>query len=291
MKKLICILLLFLLSSCSSRQAFKPDTAQINVWQDVSEKLDFDIHSAAYLLADLSNFRILYSDHADEPLYPASLTKVLTLDTVLNLTDDLQDTSRVSYQQVEDLIREDASLAYIQRDYDYTLEDLLYALILPSGADAALALENYFTERGLDLVEEMNDQAAKLGCSNSHFINSTGLHEDDHYMSLNDLFLIVMDALRFEDGRKILESIYHMTEDGIVLASSLRAVSFSDPVVLGGKTGYTPEAGQNIMILYRQNGRSYLLILANAYGSYANNEYWHFEDAIKIFDELYGYGL
>ncbi len=287
MKKIILIITCILLLSSCKEKPFVADTSQINVIKDEAKEFDFRIHSNAYMQVDMSNFIIRYKHRNDHRIFPASLTKVVTLDAVLNLADSLDDLSYVTYEQVEALIREDASLAYIQRDYDYTLKDLLYALILPSGADGALALENYFTEKGMDLVEEMNRLCDRLGCTNTHFVNTTGLHDDDHYTSLNDLFLVVMDVLKFKDGREILESLYHTMEDGTRLATSVRVAESASTRVLGGKTGYTPEAGQNLIVLYKSKGRSYLLMIANAYGSYINDEYWHFEDAWNIFEHLH----
>ena len=287
MKKIIALIIcIFMLSSCKEK-AFVLDTSEINQIRDMAEEFDFRIHSNAYMLVDMSDFIIQYKYRSDNRIFPASLTKVVTMDAVLNYAGSLDDLSHVTYDQVEALIREDASLAFIQRDYDYTLRDLLYALILPSGADGALALENYFTERGMDLVEQMNLHCEKLGCTNSHFVNTTGLHDDDHYTSLNDLFLVMMDVLKFEEGREIMESLYRTLEDGTKLATSVRVAQNSKTKILGGKTGYTPEAGQNLIVLYKSKGRSYLLLIANAYGSYINDEYWHFEDALNIFEHLY----
>ncbi|MBR2788085.1 MAG: D-alanyl-D-alanine carboxypeptidase [Erysipelotrichaceae bacterium] len=287
MKKILLIITCLLLFTSCKEKPFTMDTSQINVIRDAAEEFDFKIHSNAYMLVDMSNFVIQYKYRNDHRIFPASLTKVVTLDTVLNMADSLDDLSYVTYDQVEALIREDASLAFIQRDYDYTLRDLLYALILPSGADGAVALENYFESKGMDLVEEMNKLCDRLGCSNSHFVNSTGLHDNDHYTSLNDLFLVVMDVLKFKEGREILESLYYTMEDGTKLATSVKVAQSSKTKVLGGKTGYTPEAGQNLVVLYKSKGRSYILLIANAYGSYIYDEYWHFEDAWNIFEHLY----
>ena len=287
MKKIVLILACILLLSSCKQKPFEIDTSHINEIKDTSEEFDFRIHSNAYMLVDMSNFVIQYKYRNDHKIFPASLTKIVTLDTVLNLANSLDDLSYVTYNQVEALIREDASLAYIQRDYEYTLRDLLYALILPSGADGALALENYFTDKGMDLVEEMNRLCDRLGCTNTHFVNSTGLHDDDHYTSLNDLFLVMMDILKFKDGREIMESLYHTMEDGTKLATSVKVAQSPKTKVLGGKTGYTPEAGQNLIVLYKSKGRSYMLLIANAYGSYINDQYWHFEDAWNIFEHLY----
>jgi len=260
---------------------------EVNVLRDHSQTLDLDLHSGKYLLVDLSDFDILYAKDSDVRMFPASLTKVLTMDTVLSLTEDLDELSFVTNQQVEDLIVEDASLAYLQRDYYYTLRDLLYALMLPSGADAAVALENYFARKGIDLVEAMNEHAAKIGCTDSHFVNTTGLHDDDHYTTLNDLYLVVMDSLKYKEGRKILDTLFYTLEDDTRISTGIRMVTNTKTDVRGGKTGYTPEAGLNIIVLYRHRGRSYVVLLGNAMGSYLNDEYWHFDDALTIFDSLY----
>lgn len=286
----ICVLLILIFTSLSvlSNTSSKVDSKSINVLKDVSQEFDFPLHSNSYMLVDLSDFKIQYAHKNDIQIYPASLTKVMTLATVLDLCEDLDDVSFVSNQQVEDLIVEDASIAELQRDYDYTIRDLLYALILPSGADAALALENYFAYRGIDLVKQMNIHAKEIGCTNTHFMNSTGLHDDDHYTSLDDLYLIVMDTLKHEEGRAMLSSLYYQLEDGLRISTGVRMVARTMKAdVLGGKTGYTDEAGQNIIVLYRNKGRSFVLLLANAMGKYSNDEYWHFDDALEIFDQLY----
>ena len=290
LKKYIKYLLLsFLLLCCGCSNTMNENIVINNLHQlkYVGGTFDFDLHSGSYLLADLSDFEILYGYENSKQIYPASLTKVLTLDTVLNIVDDLDEMSYVTSDQVEDLIREDASLAYIQRDYPYPIRDLLYALVLPSGADAAVALENYFDYLGLDLVEEMNKQATKLGCQNSNFTNTTGLHDDNLYTSLDDLLLITLDVLKYEEGRKILESLYYYCYDGISFSSSIFYLNRSKVLALGGKTGYTPEAGQNVIVLYKYRGRSYILLLANAMGSYANGDMWHFDDALTVFEHLY----
>ena len=197
---LLCILML--LAGCHRKEPLTVDTKSINVLDDISEELNGDIHSAEYMVIDMSDFHILYKKDADRQMYPASLTKLVTLDTMLHLCEDLNDLSYVSDSQVRWLISEDASLAYIQRDYPYTIRDLLYALVLPSGADAAFALWNYCEERNLDLIEEMNRLCGDLGCTGSHFVNSTGLHDDDHYATLDDLFLVVMDVLRMKRAER-----------------------------------------------------------------------------------------
>lgn len=285
MKKILIILSLFLfMCSCSEERSFEIDSSRINkIDYSDSDELNFLIHSRGYLLIDLSNYRALKANKIYNRMYPASLTKVLTLNTVLYLEEDLSKTSSITSKQINDLIKEDASLAHLESDKEYTLEELLFALILPSGADAAIALENYFVEKNIDLIEQMNIRAKEIGCKSSYFVNTTGLHDPMHYSTLYDLSLIVLDTLKYAKGREVLESFEHELDDKNIVESTLKPLmelEFAN--VLGGKTGYTPEAGQNIMVLYRQHNRSYLLLLCNADGSASRHEYFHYEDALNI---------
>ena len=237
MKKLLVVLICLMLCGCK-QESKSVDLNSINNFNtDNIDSLDFDIHSAEYLIVRMSDLNVMYEKDSDKRIYPASLTKLMTLDTVLNNVADLNETSYVTYEQVQELIIEDASLAYIKTDYDYSMRDLLYALILPSGADGAVALENYFEKHNMNLVEQMNVQASKLGLKNSNFVNTTGLHDDNHYTCLDDLFKIVMDVLSFEDGRKLLETMHYQMEDGTTLLSSLFLIRDKKAIVLGGKTG------------------------------------------------------
>ena len=288
MKKTVLLLAIaFILCSCAKEQSFSVDTSAINQMDYETEPIEDDIHSAEYLVIDISDCDYLFAKDSDVRMYPASLTKLVTLDAVLSLADDLYETSYVTYDQVEDLINEDASLAYIQRDYPYTLMDLLYALVLPSGADAALALENYFAKKGISLVDEMNKRMDELGGSNSQFVNTTGLHDDGHYTCLDDLYLVVMDILKYKEGRQILNVLKMELEDGTMVHTTMGvAYREHDFDVLGGKTGYTPEAGQNIIALCKYRGKSYLVMFGNAYGNRRLNQYWHYDDVERVFEYI-----
>lgn len=286
MKKLSIILILVLLCGCKCEKTVDLDSIN-NFNYDNVEELDFDIHSKEYMIVRMSDLKVLYSKDANTIIYPASLTKLMTLDTVLHLESDLDKTSSISYEQVWDLIYDDASLANIVVDREYSLRDLLYALVLPSGADAAVALENYFSNKGLNFVDEMNKLLIELGCYDTHFVNTTGLHDDNHYTTLNDLFKIVLDVLKYDEGRKLLETMRYYTEDDIALNSSLRFIRDDEAIVLGGKTGFTTESGQSVIVLFKKNNRSYILLIANAMGDPYIDQHWHFDDAMEIIDKLY----
>ncbi len=287
MKKILVLLICLLLCSCEAK-TFNHNYDDIHeIDYSSARTFDFDIRSNEYMLVNLSEFKVEYCKDNDLRIYPASLTKLMTLDTVLNTFDDLSVTSSISNEQIIDLINQDASLASLQADYEYTLYDLLYGLMLPSGADAAIALENYFIENNLNLMEQMKLQLDKLNCNDTNFVNSTGLHDDNHYTTLNDLLKILLDVLSFESGREILETVNYLSEDHILFRSALQLINVDGVKVLGGKTGYTDESGQSVIVLYKANNRSYALFLANAMADSYYKQRYHLDDAMEIMNQLY----
>lgn len=255
-----------------------------------SKEFDFDLNSKEYLLMRLNDYKVLYSKGNDIRIYPASLTKILTMDTVLSNVNDVNETSYFTDEQYYELISEDSSMAGLKTYEDYSIDELLNALVLPSGGDAAVCLENYFNNKGLDLIDEMNNKCSNLNLTNSHFTNPTGLHDDNLYTSLDDYAKIVIDTLFKDGGKKVLKTNEYITHDNIKCLSTLSFLTGKDDVVkvYGGKTGYTLEAGMNIMCLFEADNRSYLLILANAPGSpYEGGVPGHIEDVKKILDNLF----
>lgn len=252
-----------------------------------AKKFDFDLYSSNYLLIRLNDFKVLYENKADEKIYPASLTKVLTLDSVVNNVEDLNDTSYYTDDDYYSLIDQNASLAGLNTFKEYTLNELLYALILPSGADAASCLSNYFVSHDLNLVDLMNKRCSDLNLYNSHFTNTTGLHDLSLYTTLNDYAKIVIDTLLNNNSKDVLKTNkYNLYGNDLI--STLYDLTFNEKVkVYGGKTGYTPEAGMNIMCLFSHNNRSYLLILSGAIGSPYTDGMHHIDDVNTIFSNLY----
>ena len=269
--------------------SFNYEDLNINVinYDDMKE-FDFSLYSKSYLLMRLNDFKVLYGKNIDEAFYPASLTKVVTLDTVVSKINDYNEVSSFSYEDYIKLINDNASLAYLKVDKEYSIEELLYGLVLPSGADAGQAIDNYFNNHDLDLVDEMNKKVASLGLTSSHFTNYAGLHDDELYTTLNDYSRIVIDTLLNAEAKKVLKTFDYQLKDGTVLKSSLRSLQRDDEIITyGGKTGYTDEAGENILVFYSYQNRSYMLILANAPSNPYIGQRYHFDDVNKIFNNLY----
>lgn len=287
------IFLIKALFNDNEEYVFNVDDLNINEI-DYSEmkEFDFDLYSNKYLLIRLNDFKVLYGKDVDSRFYPASLTKIMTMDSVVNIFKNLNDTSYITDDDYNELINANASLAYLKVNKEYTLNDLLYALVLPSGGDAAKALENYFEKNNLDLIEEMNILANDLKMYNSNFTNSAGLHDDNLYTSLNDYCRLVIDVLKNKESKDVVKTFAYYLDDGTVFYSTLRNLKRNDEIITyGGKTGFTDEAGENLMVLFSFNKRSYMLILANAPGNPYLNEPYHFMDANKIFKFLIERGL
>ena len=288
MRKVLLILLSVLLLTACGKEVTKIDIDSINeINEDNASLFSFPIHSNQYKLICLNDFNVEYKKDSDKIMYPASLTKIVTLDTVLHLCDNLQDTSSINQSQMDRLEFQDASLAFLQVDKEYTIEELLYALILPSGADAALAIETYFYKQDINLNDEMNKLCKQLGCANSNFLNTTGLYSKHHYTTIDDLLLVFIDCLQYEAGREILESLEYKTKDDFIYSSSLNAITNEYVEVLGGKTGFTIEGGELISCIYRKDKRSYLLLLADAQGNSYEGQDYHLDDCLEIFRRLY----
>ena len=105
-----------------------------------------------------------------------------------------------------------ASLAGILRGETFTPRELLYAALLPSGNEAAMMLGDYVGDGSLDyFAEMMNEKAAELGAVNTHFVNASGMHDDDHYTTAYDMYLITMAALENETFREIVSTNYYLS--------------------------------------------------------------------------------
>lgn len=148
-------------------------------------------HAQAAALIDVTSGRVLYSKNGDERLRIASLTKIMTAIVAIE-HGKLDDRVKVS----KNAFAKEGSSIFLKLGEEMTLENLLYGLMLRSGNDAATAIAEHVggTEEGFVLL--MNEKAAGLGLTNSHFMNPHGLDHDEHYSSANDVAKLTAYALK-----------------------------------------------------------------------------------------------
>ena len=141
---------------------------------------------------NLNTKEVLYSQNLFGKLYPASTTKILTAYIIIR-SCNLDDSVTVSETAIQGM--SDSSVCGIQAGDVLTVRDLLYGLMLVSGNDAANALAEYHSGSIEAFAEVMNEEARKLGATNSHFVNPNGLPDEEHYTTVYDMYLIFQEDI------------------------------------------------------------------------------------------------
>lgn len=205
----------------------------------------------AALLISPDSGMVLYEKNADKRCYPASTTKIMTALIVLENVTDLSETVTAEASDFEH-VTADSSNAGIKEGEAVTIEDLLYALMLPSANEAAYMLARHVGGTWENFVDMMNERAAELGCTGTHFSNPCGLHEDDHYSTARDLYKIGYAAMQDEVFSDIADTVqwkmntslrseYLIITTNELIRSSYAAYAY--PYCKGIKTGHTSQAG------------------------------------------------
>ncbi len=251
----------------------KPFAADICVCDNDFEKLSLAIDEAeAGGLFDATAAETVYAKNVHSRMNPASLTKVMTAYIALkygHLDDTLTASSNV-------LITESgAQLLGIKEGDKMTLEQALYALLLYSANDAGVMIAEYLSGSVDSFAAVMNDEAKKIGATNTHFMNPHGLTHEEHYTTAYDLYLMMNAAMQFEEFRKIInspeyKSSYRDREGNpkTIEIKSTNAYINGDVQapegvsVIGGKTGTTKAARSCLILLSNgSNGHTYISVI------------------------------
>ena len=160
---------------------------------------ELNLNSEAAILVEVSTGRILYEKNSTKQLYPASTTKILTAILVLE-NCDLDEKVTVRETALNN-IPSGYVTCNLQIGEQLTVNDLLYALMIPSANDAAYVLAEHVGGSVEGFSAMMNDKARALGCKTTHFVNPNGIHDDSHYSTAYDLYLIADYAMKNETFR------------------------------------------------------------------------------------------
>lgn len=231
--------------------------------------------ATAGAIMDLTNEKVLFAKNVHEHLYPASLTKIMTALVALkygNLDDE------IFIDEIALDIDPESSVCYLEYGDVYTLRQLIYGLLIASGNDAGNAIANHVGGSIDAFVELMNEEAAAIGATNTHFSNAHGLQDENHYTTPYDVYLIFNEAMKYDVFTDaISKSSYVVTykdSEGEQYERTWTATSHyftgeaSAPEgisVYGGKTGTTDEAGACLSLLSKDEyGNSYFSIIMQA---------------------------
>ena len=259
------------------------DAGMLHAEYDISSGLlGSSIVSDYAILVDLQTNKVLASKNSNVRMYPASMTKVMTL-YVAALYIPEADMYTKTFQMTNDIITPlyyaNATRAGFVGGEDVLLIDYMYGTILPSGADSTIALATYIAGGEEEFAELMNKVAGELGLENTHFTNSTGLHDPDHYTTAYDMSVIMRAAMQNELCCKVLSTLLYTTNStaqnpsGIALASTalsrLSPYDNSKITYIAGKTGFTDEAKQCLVsVAQTADGNRYLMVCGHADAKY-----------------------
>lgn len=212
------------------------------------------IQSAAAIVVDMDGNVSVGEKNADERVYPASMTKVMTLLVACENAKSATDRLTVSAEMMNYLTTHpDASVwGALNTGATLTVEDALFLINYQSDTIACLLIADYIAGSEAAFVEMMNQRAQQLGCVDTHFANTTGLHADDHYTTCRDMATIMCAAMNNPAAKKVLSSYEGYSIEGVGqgsfyatwfsdkgrLADNKWAGGGSDMAFIAGKTGY-----------------------------------------------------
>lgn len=254
------------------------------------------------ILVDADTNEIVAGYNYEKKIYPASLTKILTLLVAAENIQDMDATYKFTSDDIDPLIEDNASRAGFEAGETVTMEDLLYSAILVSGADGTTGLANAVAGSADKFVELMNAKIQELGLTGTNFVNASGLHNKNHYSTAIDIAVLTKAAMDNETCRKVLTTTSYTTsktkqhKDGIELTSIIaqRIEGYyidcdgdgeaDDGISIeGGKTGFTDEAKYTLSTILDDNGHTYICVTTKS-----KDELKSVEDQIAIYEKYLG---
>lgn len=252
---------------------------------------DGDVQAEGALLMDADSGTVLYQKNEHEHYFPASITKVLTAVIVLEKTENLDEMVEFSADATGKNLEPNSTVIAASAGDQLSVRDCLYCLLLHSANDCANALAEHVAGSNEAFAELMNQKAAELGCTDSHFRNPSGLNDPEHYTSAHDMALILQYAIRNPVFRQIdaVQAYTHAPisrypdpaspENTVYAHHRMMRKSYRDYYegVFAGKTGYTTLAGNTLLTAAERDGMTLIAVILNGH----NTQY---SDTRRLFD-------
>ena len=264
--------------------ASDPLTNHLTNWPQMT-----DINEDSAVLMDAESGAILYSLNRDARMIPASITKIMTCLLVLEGTE-MSDVVTMTEAGMAEAYSGSANVNPVLGE-EFTVEQCLYMMMLKSANDIAAELAVFTAGSVPAFCDRMNERAAQIGCTGTHFNNPNGLPGDDHYTTACDMALIMQECLRNDSFRQIISTTRYtvpptnMTGTERVYDNHCKLIQPSDgryyEYCIGGKTGYTDLAWRTLVTAAEKDGRT--LICVTMHGPNAQD----FIDTKNLFE--YGF--
>ena len=246
----------------AAKQA-EPTEMEINYAKPVdSNKIDGwpqgpKVYAKSAIVMDVNTGAVLYAKNVDEALYPASITKIMT--TMLAIEHCSLDEQVTFSDNAINSLAWNCSRIGARVGEVFTMEDCLYAMMLSSANEVCIAVAEHIAGSEAAFADMMNAKAKELGCTNTHFVNSNGMPNEEHKTSAHDMALIAAAAFKDPTFRKVTGSLKHtiaptnMSGENRYCTQHHKMLketeSFYYPYAVGGKTGFT-QAALNTLVTY-----------------------------------------
>ena len=255
--------------------------------QTISFADEVSITSKSAILVEVSTGRILYEKRSTEKMWPASTTKIMTAILVIencNLADMVTVTESAIAGIPSGYVTCD-----LQIGEEISVKDLLNALMIKSANDAAYVLAEYVAGSVDSFSDMMNQKAKELGCTGTHFVNPNGVHNEIHYSTAYDLYLIATYAMKNETFRSLVMQTEYTLPATNKYPNEDRSLKTTNALInpesehyyknaIGIKTGYTSQAGNCLVSEASRDGLEFIAVVLNGD---------RFSDSIKLLDYAY----
>ena len=239
---------------------------------------NLNIYSPSAMLVDAATGKVLYEKNINETRYPASTTKIMTAILALEHCS-LDEVATVSYDAIFTVPSGYAN-ANLQLGEELTIEQLLKVLLIPSANDAANVIAEHIAGSVSSFANMMNSKAVELGCTNTHFVNPSGIHHEEHVSTARDLAIMAIYAMKNDTFRNLVKQTYYNlpatnkyeTTDRVFKTTNdlLRVNNYDRPDnyyyknAIGIKTGYTSQAKNCIVAGAERDGLEFIAVILGA---------------------------
>lgn len=266
--------------------------------QDYKSKTGYN--SKSVYVYNLTDDKVELDINSDEKLPIASLTKLMTCRKALIIMKskgiNMTDSGQVTEEAVKLVKRQREYMVGYSTDESTDFNDLFYAMIMQSDGAAANSLAILMGGNIASFVSEMNEEAKALGLVNTHYETPDGVYKKGEYSTAADVASLLRKSIQDEEYYKIFTtSSYVSTKtehhpDGIKISNDVIAAfeKYKNKKfdVIGGKFGYTPEAGKSIAVLAEKNGRTYIIVTLGCYQK--GGDYGHMDDVVSAMNNING---
>jgi len=278
-------------SEAKQEETEKSEKAKTENNEKKKETSGIDISSEAAILTDFASGRVLFEKNADEKVYPASTTKIMT---AILAIENLDFQTVLTATETAINIDRDGSNMGILKDEQFTVEQLLYGLLVHSANDAANMLAEGVAGTIDNFVVLMNDKAKELGMKNTHFVNPHGYHHEDHYMSARDLSILASYAMRNDKFAAIAQTpnyelpptdkypeVRYLSSNNMLL-NPMKGRKYLYEGAKGIKTGHTEAAGYCLASMAQRDNETYVCVTMKS--PLDENDNHSFTDTIALLD-------